>query len=940
MIEAPRDAVAICWLANIERDSGNLAEAIRLLRDVDIDTPNHGIPAAGLLATWLIEAGAFEDALSQLRSILARLPGEALVHRQMAQVLNLMGRRQEAAAHVRELCAMGNVTQNELASLLSLRLPFDTRESNFIAADVDQGDGVLWPSALAQARELIKRGEAKAAMAMMQDSVRKMARAGSTDPWMLSLFGRTAFELNDDRAIALWLASVSPQVTQSADHWCALGLLAGRPDIGHINEATQFCQAALRLDPTDWSTCGYLEGLSIQAGNPNDANEYRERALWIQGSVLAANRLATSEDSASASETMQSLIDALRSLDRDQEAAMWAIIRAQQAQDAESKRSELAALASDFRRLRKQHSRNGTQAYADQVQGDLIASADVFLIDMRARFPNNSGPIQSVELLDDSRTADDELDTAVHWRSHADNRGISFQYANAATLKEREFQLYEQFGAGVAAFDYDRDGHVDLYFPQAAGTPNQSAGNKPNSLFRQIDRRFANLTQAADCDDRGYGLGIAVGDLNQDGWEDLLICNFGLNVLLINQGDGTFRRQTPRPSEDSYWTSSIAVADFDRDSLPDIFEGNYVSDPTVFDVPSRNANGRLSVFKGPESYKSANDRVLFTTRDGARRSTELVTDEAPSPALGVVAGDFDEDSQVDVYVANDMRGNHYWSYANEEFAESGQLRGCAFGRQGGAGASMGIATGDFDGNEHIDFHVTNFLNEPVHHFLQTDSGLFLDGVVGANLSAHTMPVLGFGAAAADIDNDCDDDLIVLNGHIDDLQFKGADFKMLPQCFVNSKGGFRMRLGDDVGEFFSRKTLGRGLSILDWDRDGRLDFVANHLDCPAELVENVTETPYSWLQIRLVGTSCERSCVGASVRVQAGNRTVKKWQVSGSGYSSHDESILHFGLGDHRGSISLLVNWPDGSMQRFGQLPTQDRLLIVQGKDDIWTFENR
>ncbi|MEM9367876.1 MAG: CRTAC1 family protein, partial [Planctomycetota bacterium] len=428
--------------------------------------------------------------------------------------------------------------------------------------------------------------------------------------------------------------------------------------------------------------------------------------------------------------------------------------------------------------------------------------------------------------------------------------------------------------------------------------------------------------------------------LNQDGWQDLLICNFGINVSFLNQGDGTFRAGKLEPSNDSFWTSSIAIADFNQDSLPDFFEANYVDDPALFETPPRDANGRYSVFRGPESYRAAVDRVFFADPSFGYRAVPLQTRDNASPALGVVAGNFDTDESVDVYVANDMRPNHYWTHANGTFHDLAQLRGCAFGRQGGAGASMGIATGDFDGNGHIDFHVTNFLNEPVHHFLQTDTGVFLDGVLSANLYAPTMPVLGFGTTAADIDNDCDDDLLVLNGHIEDLQFRGADFKMQPQCFLNSRGSFQVISGDVLGGFFQKKTLGRGLASLDWNKDGRVDFVANHLDRPADLVENATETPYSWIQLRLVGTSCERSSVGAAVTLRADNKAIRKWRVSGSGYSSHDEAILHFGLGNDVASADIAVEWSDGSEQHFNQIPARHRFLIVQGEDDVWSLESR
>ncbi len=852
-----------------------------------------------------------------------------------------MGRRQEAAQHVRELCALGDVTQNELASLLSLRLPFDTRQEDALTAIGAQENEVQWPSDLAQARELLKRGESAAALALMRDRVIEMNRGGDTarDPWMISLFGRTAVELNDNEAISLWLASLTPEVTQSADHWCALGLLAGRPDIGAIEDAIEFCEAALALDPTDWSTAGYLGSLETQIGDHTDAETYRNSALLIQSSLLASNRLAAADENQERSVAIQGLIDSLRKLDRDLEAALWGLVHASHFRTDTSDPVDQETLAADVRRLQQNDQTERSQQTSPlDDESHLLAMADSFLNTVKEAVFKGVEPEPRAVKSVASETIDDEGNVSIRWKTSPDNWGLAFRYSNAKPIKQRDFQLYEQFGAGVAAIDFDRDGQVDLYFPQASGSPNQNNGTSPNELYRQLDQRFESVTQHAGCDDRRYAMGISVGDLNQDGWDDLLVCNFGVNVLFINQGDGTFMRRTPDASLPSYWTSSAAVADLNNDSLPDFFEANYVDDPALFEIPPRDQDGRYSVFKGPESYQNAVDRVFVGDPEGGFQAFELNAADGASPALGVVAGDFDEDARVDVYVANDMQANHYWTYVDGVFRESAMIRGCAFGRQGSAGASMGIATGDFDGNGKIDFHVTNFLNEPVHHFLQTDSNAFLDGVPSAGLFAPTMPVLGFGTIASDIDNDCDDDLIVLNGHIEDLQFKGADFKMLPQCFVNSNGNFRLLPGRDLGEFFNRKTLGRGLSALDWNADGRVDFVANHLDRAAVLVENASKTDNSWVQFLLVGTSCERSAVGASVTVQAGDRTLKTWHVSGAGYSSHDESILHVGLGRHQGVVGLLVHWPDGSRQSFSEVPARHRHLIVQGQERVWTYE--
>jgi hypothetical protein len=248
---------------------------------------------------------------------------------------------------------------------------------------------------------------------------------------------------------------------------------------------------------------------------------------------------------------------------------------------------------------------------------------------------------------------------------------------------------------------------------------------------------------------------------------------------------------------------------------------------------------------------------------------------------------------------------------------------------------MGIATADFDRNGMIDFHVTNFFNEPVHLYLQNQDHIFSDSVIKSDLYRPSVEVLGFGTQALDYDNNGTVDLAVVNGHIDDLRFKGSPHRMLPQLFEGQLHRFVSVAGEDTGDYWTRPAIGRALVRLDWNRDGRLDLVATHHDAPAALLENRTESSYRWLQFRLVGTTSERDAIGARVLVDAGGPKYLDVVTAGDGYACKNESILAFGLGSVDRVDQVTVHWPGGLQQEFRIPALNHRYLLVEGSEEVF-----
>jgi len=502
-------------------------------------------------------------------------------------------------------------------------------------------------------------------------------------------------------------------------------------------------------------------------------------------------------------------------------------------------------------------------------------------------------------------------------------------------------------GCGVAVADYDLDGRPDLYLPQAAATPMHQDGLKPNLLYRNLGGRYHDVTVASTADDRGFTQGVTVGDVNQDGFPDFCVGNVGRNHLLINNGDGTFT-QTVFGSAGyaPLWTSSLAIGDLSGDHLPDIVEINYLNDPTAFEQ-------HLS----PTQFQSAVDRVHFSNGSGEFLTADLGAE--PSSGLGVVLADLDGDGRNNVFIANDGRPDRWWEPAQTDgttselyvtvppeatgrksagvdlgqrrLCERAIARGCSVGFQGLPGASMGIAVDDFNDDGRFDLFVTQFYGEPDVFYLQTDQGVFVDRTVQAGTYAPSLKVLGFGAQAIDFDNDGSVEIAVVNGHTARSANPKIPYEMLPQAYRRGpEGVYALEPLEDPSGYWQTPALGRGLSTLDWNRDGLMDLVATHLVTPTALLENRSESHHHWLQIRLVGTTTERDAIGAKVTVKTADTTRYKVVTSGDGYCGKNEAILQVGLADAE-HADVEIDWPSGQTTAL-RIPDLDRRwTIIEGE---------
>ena len=488
--------------------------------------------------------------------------------------------------------------------------------------------------------------------------------------------------------------------------------------------------------------------------------------------------------------------------------------------------------------------------------------------------------------------------------------GIDFQH-RSGFVEAFHPNLLQTTGSGCALFDYDGDGFLDIYLVDGEHRP--GGGNR---LYRNRgDATFVDVTDAAGVRGHGYGMGCAVADYDGDGDVDLYVTNYGPNLLYRNNGDGTFTDVTAAAgAEVPQWSTVAAFFDADGDGDLDLYVGQYVR----FTEESKQLCETMGVMGGcnPSEYEYERDVLLIN--DGAGHfhdgsAAAGVTDAGR--ALGVLVDDYDGDGRPDILVANDGTANHLFrNLGGGRFEEVGVESGVAYGPGGRAEASMGVDLGDYDGDGKRDLAIGNFEGEMTSLYRYLGDGQFLSSAAESRLGALTAPVLTFGIAFLDYDNDGDLDLAQANGHVHPLIGRldpEAPYEQSRQLLENT-GGIFVDRSEDAGPGFIAPTVGRGMAFGDLDNDGDIDLVTNNNGRPAVVLLNENRTGNHWLGVRLTHPRGEAQVLGARVTVSAGDLRVARYARTAYSYACANDPRLHFGLGERDGTVKIVVAWPDGS----------------------------
>ena len=539
-------------------------------------------------------------------------------------------------------------------------------------------------------------------------------------------------------------------------------------------------------------------------------------------------------------------------------------------------------------------------------------------------------------------TSTSEAESRVIFVDRTAEAAISFRHENAAT---DEKYMVETMGAGGGFFDYDGDGDLDIYLVNGARHPGleESAGSRApptNVLYRNDgEGRFTDTTALAGVGDTGFGMGMAAADYDNDGDVDLYVTNFGDNVFYRNNGDGTFTDITAHAGvATGGWSTSAAFGDADGDGWLDLFVCRYVDFRLDNHKFCGNLRENIPAYCHPDVY-DAEPSVLYRNQgDGTFADVTAeagVTTHGEGKSLGVVWGDYDNDGDQDIYVANDsMRNFLFQNDGSGTFRDVTLLAGVGYSEDGQPQAGMGTDLGDFDGDGWLDIIVTNLDFEYNTLYRGDASGIFTDVSYNSGLAEPSINYVGFGTFFFDYDNDGWLDVFVATGHIiDNIAVFGSvsTYEQPNFLFRNNGDGTFDDVSRTTGAFFTMKDVARGAAAGDVDGDGDEDVLVTRCGQTAVLLENVGGNENGWLALRLVGTESNRDGVGARVSVHFGDRVVMREVKAGSSYLSQSALELTFGLGNHDVVDRVEIRWPSGTVETLEAVAARSRLTLVEGK---------
>jgi len=499
--------------------------------------------------------------------------------------------------------------------------------------------------------------------------------------------------------------------------------------------------------------------------------------------------------------------------------------------------------------------------------------------------------------------------------------------------------LPETLGPGCAFLDYDSDGWQDILLINGMDWPGHKQRRTTMRLYHNNrNGTFTDVTKRAGLDMEMYGLGVAVGDFNNDGFPDLFISSVGQSRLFQNTGKGTFVDVTERSgigNRQGFSTSALWF-DYDRDGHLDLFVCNYVKWSPAQDVFC-SLDAKHKSYCTPEAYRGATSWLFHNRGNGTFEDVTATSGifDSSSKSLGAAMLDHDQDGWIDLFVANDTQPNKLYQNKRDGTFEDVALKaGVAFSEDGKARAGMGVDVADYDNSGIPGLVVTNFDNEMLGFYRGTKGGSYIDVAPRSNIGKLSQRSLGFGCFFFDADLDGLLDLLVVNGHIDDtVRNVRADtnYEQPPHLFLNRGSEGFIDVATEAGAEFARPKVGRGAAFGDIDNDGDLDVLITTNQGPAHLYRNDQLAGNRSIRIRLVGTKSNRDGIGATVRMYQGSQSSWRMVKSGSSYLSQSEIPLTFGMGTRDKAERVVIQWPSGRTEEYKNIRAGKRYECVEGK---------
>ena len=862
----------------------------------------------------------FHNALDTLNRISQEFKSEAAVQLASAKLLDRMGRRFEANQLHLKLVEDRKHSVEDLILLASRQDPAVDEVLENVLQGAEEGRQAY---RLSRALIHVRSGELVSAERLLQDEVDEHP----SDVEVHALLGLVKIDLGQFDALADWHTNLPVTADDHPDVWFVRAAWA--EFLQQKAMAIQcYCQV-MRLDlhhqPSVFRLLALLKNDQIEddlrqrlSRFQSDLRTYRQvcKRIFFEGpkpallnqAISLTDRLFRFQEAIGWCEITPSALVAIDP-DRPSPQKFTEKIRQQISKVEHPVRQLLQQLESDARY---------PQVTADQLLLFNVAAAD--------QGQQRTGSLAAVTFVD-----------------KASEMRIGFQYDNGATQRSG-LMIQQSMGGGVAVIDFDQDGWPDVFLPQGISPDAEGSAEgrviSSDALYRnRTAGRFDTVQELAGCVDSAYSHGAAVGDVNEDGFPDLVVANRGQNHVYLNNGDGTFQRMSSQISS-AKWTMSAFIADVNGDGLADVFEVNYLASDRPFTEVCIDAKLQLPRTCPPEKFTGEVNDLYLNDGAGAFKkvTNESGLSELTGKSLGVVAADFNGDGAVSMFVANDQVRNEFLERVEQEnlgdtsvmFANTAALKGIAANGTGELLACMGIASGDVNHDGRLDLFVTNFYRQENTLYTNAIGGGFVDSTREAKLRAPSLPELGFGTQFLDADLDSELDIIVGNGHLDDFTDRGIPFEMQPQLFMNSGAmQFEVRPASSVGAWFEKRHLARGIAKLDWNRDGLEDFGVSMLSEPMALLTNSTENAGHFLNVKLIGDSSSRDAVGATAKIEFSE--AERWMqvTAGDGYASANQKHLTFGVKDAQIVNNMTITWPSGTIQSFKDIPTDQSYFVIE-----------
>ncbi len=901
LIDTPNDPLALLVVGAVTWERGDQENAIRTLDSIPDTDPQITRIAQGMSAQWQIMRGDWLASEAKLRSIVEQNPKDLAAQRDLVETLHRQSRRYEALAPLYSLISNRSIDQGLLLALLDLRQPLLRGDA---LAELKKSYPNNSSIDIAVAYEAIFREDYDLAIEQLS-ALKTDAEPGSIiQSYLAYCFAKTSkFDL---AASALRKVPLSERKTPLV--WIAEGLLHDELE-AHESSAACYAQALGVYNGDSEAWVALARSLS-KLDSKLSVSDYVNAAIQTKQLMQI---IGESGDKPPIT-AIEQLVAQLTKLGRHQEATAWA----------------------NLYRLSITPGNSDSRTAEFQWRPQLV-------VDVASRYREMNYSTLAIDNAENSIAVPLSNPGKISLINVANEKGLSFVHDQSAATAQG-LKMYQSFGGGVGVIDINLDGWQDLVFPKGEGDPRVTSATRLTGVFlNRNGNDWSDVSEARLVGDDAWGVGIAAGDYNADGFPDLLMANLGVNTLWCNQGDGTFQKiDVPSfaAASDSA-TTSAAIADVTADGLPDLICINYASVEDMHQRVCATDQGRKGVC-APTEYASQNDLLLVNLGQGEFADAKLIANASQSDGrgFGVLVGDFDGKPGNDFFVANDMNANTLFlrdaDASDYSFVDDATARGLAFDNKGTPQASMGMAHGDFDRDGRIDFFITNFFDEVNVVYCAKKDGSFVDRSRRFGFHAVNKQTLGFGTQANDLDRDGWLDLVVLNGHIDDFRYKGLPYAMLPEVFAGTSKEFKKISNQQLDNYFQEAAVGRVLSTIDWNNDLRMDFLATHLDRPVALLENHSEGG-NCLQLQLIGTDSDRDATGAVVVVEAGDDRWTNQLIRGSGFSCSNQAVLDFGIGEHQIIDRLIIHWPNGKRQTFESLDVNQRYLIIEDQASYSLF---